>query len=482
MPPNKERFGYDLDSRGARVELGSGSSGITYRGWIKTSNDPGSETSDGEERTMRVALKHFSFIATDTRSERSHEGRREFLDFGRLRHRNIVEHLRFFYDNHRPIIATRFIDGKNLHQMTSEVVDRQENGSQEWIRRVLGWTHDLCGALQYLDACQIVHRDIKPSNIVVQRADDRPILIDFGVGKNNVKRRSPVQSTLGNGVFVGTLQFAAPEQFVGESSPLTNDTGAVTGRADVYALAVTLAYALVPSCVPDLEFRGLSEHTSRLPRFEMLPEIPGLERLLRDMTSIDPGQRPSAREASDRLRKIREKEFNDKPSADDTGAIPPPPPANNLPEFVPIGHEVDMARALLSQHTALYYSERHHDSLELDASSRTARRSYEGALDLIETINRESSDLGYRYRLPTLDEWRLGAGISEAGMLAANEAQCMFEQPSDEMEWLDKKSSCVFPECRRVAYLCHGEPQDTERHQSWPKGAIRLVREPNISI
>lgn len=472
----KDRFGYAYDSAGAPVELGRGASGVTYQGWIRFA--------DGSEEETKAALKHFShLVAPDTKTERSHEGRREFLQFGGLRHRNVVEYLRFFYDNHRPIIATRFIDGKNLHVLASQASDLRDNQSREWIRRVLRWGHEISDALTYLSGCPVpvVHRDIKPSNIVIRAEDDKAVLIDFGIGKLNIERRTHA-STLGHGTFLGTPQFAAPEQFmISPESCATWVPVHVSGKTDVYSLAVTLAFALVPACVPNDEGRPAHEVMARLPRFEMLPNIPALKKLLKEMTAPSPEARPSAHDVRDQLGKIMWKEFGDPPPAGDSEAIPPPPHAAELPEFVSLGHGIEIARNPLSQHTALYYSERHYDSLEPEAASRVARRSYGETLALIENINREYVKCGDSYRLPTVDEWRLGSGRPQEGLLAANEVQCIFDSESEEMEWLEKSVGCSFPECRRVAYLYHGEPQDTERHQSWPKGVIRLIRESNIS-
>jgi serine/threonine protein kinase len=409
------------------------------------------------------------------KTERSHEARREFLQFGGLRHRNVVEYLRFFYDNHRPIIATRFIDGKNLHVLAADAQASGENTSPEWLRRVLRWGYELSDALCYLDRCPVpvVHRDIKPSNVMIQEEDDMSILIDFGIGKLNVESRPRSMSTLGQGSFLGTLEFAAPEQFVVDSK--------ATGKADVYSLALTIASALNPASVPEGdESRPQAYRSATQPRFELLPQIPALQDLLKSMTAQNSHDRPGAHVVRETFGRIM-RQFGDAPPAGDTGAMPPPPPANYLTEFVSIGHGIEMARTLLSRHTALYYSDRHHDSLELDASSRIARRSFVGALELIEIINREMTNCGHVYRMPTLDEWRQAAGIPQAGLLSASEVECIFDNDSSDMEWLDKGLPCLYPECRRVAYLLNGEPQDTERHQSWPKGAIRLVRESNIS-
>jgi eukaryotic-like serine/threonine-protein kinase len=75
----------------------------------------------------------------------------------------------------------------------------------------------------------IAHRDLKPGNIFVQ-ADGRLRLLDFGIAKVAADRTGGFESTAtASGGF--TLDYAAPEQLVGEA------TGPWT---DVYALAVLL--------------------------------------------------------------------------------------------------------------------------------------------------------------------------------------------------------------------------------------------------
>lgn len=82
--------------------------------------------------------------------------------------------------------------------------------------------------LHYLhsQAPPIIHRDIKPSNLLIDE-EEEVRFVDFGIA------RSYKQDQASDTVKLGTVGFAAPEQFIGTQSD---------GRADLYSLGAVLLF------------------------------------------------------------------------------------------------------------------------------------------------------------------------------------------------------------------------------------------------
>ena len=91
--------------------------------------------------------------------------------------------------------------------------------------RVARFAMQLLEALAYAHARGTLHRDIKPANLGWRRADDRAVLLDFGLASLADDRT--FASTL------GTPHYAAPEQILG-------DEWAQGPWTDLYALGATI--------------------------------------------------------------------------------------------------------------------------------------------------------------------------------------------------------------------------------------------------
>jgi serine/threonine protein kinase len=115
-------------------------------------------------------------------------------------------------------IAMRFVQGPDL----KEVLKRGSLG----VGRTIFLIEQLASALDAAHAHALVHRDVKPGNILLEESTDHAYLTDFGVAKQTTAR-----GLTSTGHFLGTVEYAAPEQIEG---------GHVDARTDVYALGCVL--------------------------------------------------------------------------------------------------------------------------------------------------------------------------------------------------------------------------------------------------
>jgi serine/threonine protein kinase len=116
-------------------------------------------------------------------------------------------------------IEMEWIDGRSLADILAE-----RRPDKATARK---WVLQLCDALAYLHAKQIIHRDIKPANLMVTHNGKNLKLIDFGCSDADA-------FTVLKGP-AGTASFAAPE--------LRNGTE-VDNRADIWSLGKVIALLL----------------------------------------------------------------------------------------------------------------------------------------------------------------------------------------------------------------------------------------------
>lgn len=83
---------------------------------------------------------------------------------------------------------------------------------------------DVSAALRYAHEKGVIHRDIKAENILLDPAQDRAMVTDFGIAR--LAEAAPMTAT---GTVLGSVHYMSPEQVSGD---------AVDGRSDLYALGV----------------------------------------------------------------------------------------------------------------------------------------------------------------------------------------------------------------------------------------------------
>jgi serine/threonine protein kinase/DNA-binding SARP family transcriptional activator/Tol biopolymer transport system component len=129
-------------------------------------------------------------------------------------------------------IAMRYVEGTDLRTLL------HEGGALE-PARTLAIVRQVAAALDAAHEQGLVHRDVKPGNVLLARqrgseAGEHVYLSDFGL----TKRSASDSGITGTGQFVGTLDYAAPEQFKG---------GVPDARTDVYSLGCVLFECLTGS-------------------------------------------------------------------------------------------------------------------------------------------------------------------------------------------------------------------------------------------
>jgi tRNA A-37 threonylcarbamoyl transferase component Bud32 len=123
-------------------------------------------------------------------------------------------------------IAMRYVEGSDL----KSVLERKGAISPE---RTLSIIEQTASALDAAHSRGLVHRDVKPANILIADPGDRVYLTDFGVAKQTTS--SGLTKT---GWFLGTVNYAAPEQIEGKP---------VSPATDVYALGCVVYECLAGS-------------------------------------------------------------------------------------------------------------------------------------------------------------------------------------------------------------------------------------------
>jgi serine/threonine protein kinase len=151
---------------------------------------------------------------------------REARAAGSVRHQNVASVFHLGRTGSGYFYAMEFVDGETLERLI------RRSGRVE-TKLALEITAQVAAGLAAVHEQSLVHRDIKPGNIMVRLKDDGGItakIIDLGLAKPITEPNLQTAiSTLGG--FVGTPEFASPEQFAG----LALDT-----RSDLYSLGVTL--------------------------------------------------------------------------------------------------------------------------------------------------------------------------------------------------------------------------------------------------
>jgi len=178
-------------------------------------------------------------------------------------------------------IAMRFVPGDDLAEQI------RRDGPQA-ASAALTLLEQVGAALDAAHARGLVHRDVKPANILIEETTGRIYLTDFGI----VKEQGRTSGTKA-GFFLGTIDYAAPEQIEGKE---------LTPAADLYAFGCVL-YECLTGHRP---FEGPTDMA--VVRAHVLEPPPKATALRPDLpAALDAViERALAKEASERYRSARE--------------------------------------------------------------------------------------------------------------------------------------------------------------------------------
>jgi serine/threonine protein phosphatase PrpC len=174
--------------------------------------------------------------------------------------------------------VTEYIEGQTLHQW---LIDRPKPP----VEIVRGIIEQIANGVLAMHRLEMLHQDLRPQNVMIDVTGTAKI-IDFG--STRVAGISEIDSPIERSELLGTLQYTAPEYFLGESG---------TTRSDLFSLGV-IAYQMLSGRLPyGAEVsRARTRAAQRQLRYQSVlddeRDIPAwIDDVLRKATHPDPSRR-----------------------------------------------------------------------------------------------------------------------------------------------------------------------------------------------
>jgi serine/threonine-protein kinase len=185
-------------------KIGSGGMSTVYRAFDETL-----------ERWVAIKLMHREISSDSDQLERF---RREARAVASLNHPHVVTVIDFGEDDDHPYIVFEYVEGENLK-------DRLRRMGRLPVPEAVAYAVEIGRALECAHANRLVHRDVKPQNVLID-PEGRAKVTDFGIA-----RSLEAEGLTATGRVLGTTDYVAPEQALGEPT---------TAQSDVYSLGICL--------------------------------------------------------------------------------------------------------------------------------------------------------------------------------------------------------------------------------------------------
>lgn len=158
--------------------------------------------------------------------------RQEIKVISALEHAHIVPIYEYGEQNGLAYFVMPFINGGTLQGILAQ-------GEPLKLPLIASYLDQMAAAIDYAHERGIIHRDVRPTNVLLN-SEGSLMLRDFGMVKIVIERHSSQMRLLKSASPIGSLEYMAPEQVMGD---------VIDARADLYSLGVIL-YQMVTGITP----------------------------------------------------------------------------------------------------------------------------------------------------------------------------------------------------------------------------------------
>lgn len=255
--------------------LGEGGFGITYLAWdLQQGIKVAVKEYFPSGYVTRVSSSNLVIINSKQNQAASNRGLKRFVEEARALAKiknlaGVVNVRDFFSANGTAYIVMEFLDGVSLKKYL------QRKGGKISVEEILTIIRPVMDSLTQVHKIGLIHRDISPDNILITKYNEVK-LIDFGAAKYSNPDGKSLSIVLKQG-------FAPPEQYDthGEQGPWT----------DVYALGVTIYYAITGTLPPESIRLMMGKETLKRPSELGVAIDPGVENALIKSLAVDKKKR-----------------------------------------------------------------------------------------------------------------------------------------------------------------------------------------------